>query len=444
MGYVSRAVPADLLNAVPPNLSPPAVKCGRERRLVNVFLSTLLAVPAFRALILQAVGLKGVGPAAEVFCDARFRDDPGPADIAAPNGLIRARGARGATALIDIAIGAFSADNHDEVKRIAEHLALARSRRIGRVITLSSTVPDQAFVAAVAKEVTADAGGVDRLRPLTWMDTVDIAFHLLERKAIDSQVGVFLLEQYIHCLKEEVVRETQARAERDQGALFFTSLGPDWNAFVQETAERGEIDPKDPRLAAIASNWLALVRSLSLYLTRGTPSDEDILRFPNVRARNLRTRRDVVLKRLRSSGQLLATFHKREEHASTIMCVDVRRQEVVFQLQLDGPSDKHGSEAIRDLAQAISENRTLGATKIKIFWPTEKTPRAITCKQAINEPISIAPPQHGMLPDRFIVERTVPCDKILREPDSFVQLLGLELRGFRASTRHLLHRGLPA
>jgi hypothetical protein len=140
----------------------------------------------------------------------------------------------------------------------------------------------------------------------------------------------------------------------------------------------------------------------------------------------------------------MATFHKHDERMPTLMCVDVKHQEVIFQLQLDGPSSKSQTNIISELAQAISEDRTFGKTRIKIFWPTEKTPRAVTRQQAIKEPIAVAPPQHGMVPNKLIVERTVSCEKIIAQPDSFVQLLGLELRGFRASTRHLLHRGLAA
>jgi hypothetical protein len=120
----------------------------------------------------------------------------------------------------------------------------------------------------------------------------------------------------------------------------------------------------------------------------------------------------------------------------------VRQQEVAFQIQLKGPSEKQAGRAVADLAQRISEDKTLGETRIKIFWPTEKQPRSVTRTQAIKEPVSTAPPQHGELPDRFIVERTLSRDmieKIILEPDSFVQLLALELRGFRASTRHILH-----
>jgi len=403
----------------------------------------MLAVPAFRRDVLAAAGLKFSSTKAEVFREVRFKQEPNlPSDCDAPDGLVRPRGGRGPSAFFDFMPCSFSASDERQVHRIANHLMLAQERRIGRVITISSIVPDQAFVGAVRSLVNVQ--GPDRLRAMTWMETVDIALGLLDRKSVEGQVGVFLLEQYVQTLKDEVVRETQARAARDQGALFFTSLGGDWDGFVDDVENTGTVDPKDPRLSAIASNWLALLRSLSLYLTRSSARDEDVLLHPSVHSKDSQARKDAVIKRLKSHGQLMATFHKHDEVMPTLMCVDVKHREVIFQLQLNGPSNKTQSNSIAELAQAISEDRTFGKTRIKIFWPTEKAPRAVTKEQAIKEPISIAPPQHGMVPDKFIVERTVSCEKIINQPDSFVQLIGLELRGFRASTRHLLHRGIAA
>ncbi|MFZ1991835.1 MAG: hypothetical protein WAW96_18930 [Alphaproteobacteria bacterium] len=443
MGYMFQAAPADLLNAQSPSLSLAESEAGRIGRLTNLFLSTMLSVPAFRREVLAAAGLKFSSARAEVFCDVKFKDEPRlPADCEPPDGLVRPRGGRGPSAFFDFMPCSFSARDQNQVRRVANHLILAQERRISRVITISSIVPDQAFLTAVRSQL--DLSGPDRLRSLTWMETVDIALALLERKAVDGQVGIFMLEQYVQSLKEEVVRETQARAERDQGALFFTSLGGDWDSFVEDTQQLGGVDPKDPRLSAIASNWLALLRSLSLYLTRSSSRDEDILLHPSVRGKDSHARKEAVIKRLKTHGQLTATFQKHDERMPTLMCVDVGHREVIFQLQLNGPSSKSQTNSIGELAQAISEDRTFGKTRIKIFWPTEKTPRAVTRQQAMKEPIAVAPPQHGMVPDKFIVERTVSCEKIIKQPDSFVQLLGLELRGFRASTRHLLHRGLAA
>ena len=443
MGYMFQAAPADLLNAQLPSLSPIESENGRSGRLANIFLSTMLSVPAFRREVLAAAGVKMSAAKAEVFCDVKFKEEPKlPADSAAPDGIVRPRGSRGPSALFDFVPCAFNAKDDRQVRRIADHLTLAQERRIARVITISSIVPDQAFVGAVRSRI--DLNGPDRLRSLTWMETVDIALALLERKSIEGQVGVFMLEQYVQALKDEVVRETQARAERDQGVLFFTSLGGDWDSFVEDTQQLGGVDPKDPRLPAIASNWLALLRSMSLYLTRSATRDEDILLHPSVRGKSSVARKEAVIKRLKTHGQLMATFQKHDERMPTLMCVDVGHREVIFQLQLNGPSSKSQTNSITELAQAISEDRTFGKTRIKIFWPTEKAPRAVTRQQAMKEPIAVAPPQHGMVPDKFIVERTVSCEKIIKQPDSFVQLLGLELRGFRASTRHLLHRGLAA
>lgn len=403
----------------------------------------MLAVPAFRREVMAAAGVKHSGAKAEVFREIKFKNEPKlPADSDSPDGLVRPCG-RGPCALFDFMPCSFSAKDERQVRRIADHLMLAQERRIARVVTISSIVPDQAFLSAVRSRLDFHQGP-DRLRSLTWMETVDIALSLLEKKSVDSQVGVFLLEQYVQALKDEVVHEAQARAERGQGALYFTSLGGDWDSFVDDVQAAGAVDPKDPRLPAIAANWLALLRSLSLYLTRTSARDEDALLHPSVRSKDAPGRKDAVIKRLKTHGQLMATFHKHDERMPTLMCVDVRHREVIFQLQLNGPSSKSQTNSIPELAQAISEDRTFGKTRIKIFWPTEKTPRAVTRQQAMKEPIAVAPPQHGMVPDKFIVERTVSCEKIIKQPDSFVQLLGLELRGFRASTRHLLHRGLAA
>jgi hypothetical protein len=115
-----------------------------------------------------------------------------------------------------------------------------------------------------------------------------------------------------------------------------------------------------------------------------------------------------------------------------------------MQIEVDGPSDKGpGDSRIRELANSVRDDRTIGTTLLKVFWPGEKTPRIVTREQALKDPIATAPPSHDMVPERFIVERSVPCEAIMAEPESFVQLVMLELRGFRASVRHILRSGLP-
>ena len=165
MGYMFQAAPADLLNAQSPSLSPAGPDSGRIGRLTNLFLSTMLAVPAFRRDVLSAAGLKLAGIKAEVFRDIRFKDEPKLAnDADPPDGLVRPRGGRGPSALFDFMPCSFSARDDRQVRRIVDHLTLAQERRIARLITISGIVPDQAFLGAVRSRL--DLHGPDRRE--TW------------------------------------------------------------------------------------------------------------------------------------------------------------------------------------------------------------------------------------------------------------------------------------
>jgi hypothetical protein len=443
MGYLFQAVPADLLSAEPPRVVPTPRGADRERYLTPLFLTTALAVPEFRSAVMQLVGARGLGGRAEVYGEVRFRGEPDDPKAAAltPDGLIRAKGPGGYSALVVSTRQSFEADNPLDVARVARHLTLAREQKIQRVIALANTVPDQAFIEAVRSHPSAP--GTERLKGVTWMETVDAALHLLDRKVVRSPVSVFLLENYVGALKEAAVRDIQSRTAQPEGAIFFRSLGNDWFGFVEDRRQGQAVDERDPRLAAIAANWLSFLRFFALYLTRGAQRDEDILEFPNVRGSGLASRKSVVMRRIIADSTLLASFQRHDETVPTVLGVDLKKAILTMQLELDGPPAKGATrDGIRDLARSFRDDRTSGTTRVKIFWPTEKSPRLITREQALADPIATAPPQHGMLPERFIVERTVPCDGVIADPDIFIQLVMLELRGFRASVRQLLRRGI--
>lgn len=443
MGYLFQALPADLLTAELPQLSGIEPGTDRERHLTTVFLSTVLAVPEFRVRVLQLLGARGGAGKAEVFGQVRFcGETENAAKSSAPlAGLIRVRGAGSFSALVDARQHTFESSNTAHVRQMARDLTTARERKIQRVAALASTVPDQAFLEAVRAQPSSPP--IDRLRSLTWMETVDIAFHLLDRKIVRGAVGVYLLEQYVRFIKSEAVRDVQARAERPEGAIYFASLGGDWGRLVYDIRQ-GPVDSRDPRLAAAATNWLSFLRFIALYLTRGAQRDEDILSFPNLRGPSLTARKDVVMRRLNADGKLLATFKRQDEAVATVLGVDIKDPLITMQIEVDGPPDKGPPDnRIRELAESVRDDRTTGTTLVKVFWPSEKVPRIVTREQALKDPIATAPPSHDMLPERFIVERTVPCETLIGDPESFVQLVMLELRGFRASVRHILRSGLP-
>jgi hypothetical protein len=444
MAYLFQAIPADMLSAESPRFSPIQPEADKTRRLTNVFLGTLLAVPEFRACVLQLAGARNFGGRTEVYSRVRFRGDPDEAGAPQilPYGFIRVKGAVTFSALLEAKSQRFSSNNADDVQRMAHHLATARMRKSQRVIALASTVPDQAFLDAV--RAMPGAPPVERLRSLTWMETIDAALHLLDRKIVRTPAAIFLLEQYVRSLKEEAVRDLQARAQRPEGAIYFNSLGADWAGLVRDLREGKSIDGRDPRLAATATNWLSFLRFLALYLTRGAMREEDILTFPNLRAPSLVARKDIVIRRLRLDGKLLATFKKHDEVTETVLGVDLKEGQITMRIEIDGPpANSPALERIKALANSMRDDRTTGTTHIRIFWPGEKAGRTVTRDQALTDLISIAPPQHDMVPERFIIERKVSLGPLAGEPESFVQFVMLELRGFRASVREILRRGLP-
>jgi hypothetical protein len=444
MAYLFQAMPADMLSAELPQFSPSLPEADKTRRLTSVFLSTLLAVPEFRACVLQLTGARHFGNRAEVYSRVRFRDEPDETGVPQlpADGFIRVKGAVTFSALLEARRQRFSAGNADDVQRIAQRLATARLRKIQRVIALAGTALDQSFLDAV--RALPGAPPVDRLRSLTWMETIDAALHLLDRKIVRTPAGIFLLEQYVRSLKDEAVRDLQARAQRPEGAIYFNSLGADWAGLVRNLREGKTIDARDPRLPAAATNWLSFLRFLALYLTRGAMREEDILTFPNLRAASLLARKEIVTRRLRLDGKLLATFKKQDEVTETVLGVDLKDGQIFMRIGIDGPAGNSPAlERIKALANTLRDDRTTGTTYIRIFWPGEKAGRAVTREQALTDLISIAPPQHDMVPERFIIERKVPLGPLAAEPESLVQFIMLELRGFRASVREILRRGLP-
>lgn len=443
MAYVFQAIPADLSAAELPQFSPVQVEADRSRRLVNVFLSTLIAVPEFRTRVLQLAGARVFGGRADIFGQVRFRaetDEKG--GMRPPDGLIRFKGAGAFSALIEAHGRQFDASSAEDVARIARSLRLSRERRVQRVIAIAGTVPDQSFLDALRSDPSSPP--VDRLKSLTWMETIDAAFHLLDRKVVRAPAAVFLLEQYIRFLKEEAIRDLQARAERGEGAILFNSLGGDWAGLVRDLREGKPIDQRDPRLSAAAANWLSYLRFLALFLTRGQTREEDALNNPNVRIQNLALRKDAVRLKLKQEGRLQASFKKADEVTPTLLAIDLKEAQLSFRIEIAGPPDNSPAiERIKALAAVVRDDRTTGATHIKIFWPQEKGPRTVTREQALRDPIAIAPPAHDMVPEKFIIERKVALGPLAVEPEGFVQLVMLELRGFRASVREVLKRGLP-
>ena len=448
MGYVFRPFLDDLVSAEPPQLSPFESDSQREHRLMSVFLGTCMSVPCFRTRVMAAAGLsEGPMSRASVLQDVKLtghdeQQENGEYANSMPDGLIRVSGPMGLRAmLIEAKRHDFSASDARHVRQLAKHLAQAKHHKIQKVVTLASLAPSAEFLHAVA-DYPMD-GSVDKVRPLTWMMTVDIAYHLLESRKARSAAEVYLLEQYIRYIKEEAVRDRRAKTGRPEGAIYFNSLGRDWEDMACELLGGGEIDARDPRLAAVVMNWIAYVRFLSMTQTRSALRDEDTVVFPNVKARDPLARIRQIAKKLRDTKHLTATLRKRSEASAVTVGVDLQNGTLHYQIEVGGPSGKNARPiTVRELAGQVRTSGHIGDTRIKIFWPGEKQAREVSLAQALGDHVATAPPQHGEVPERFMVEHIVECGALFRRSDSFVQLVTGEFRAFRASVRHLLRRGV--
>ena len=448
MGYVFRPLPGDLLAADAPQLAPLESDDQKEHRLVGVLLGTMQAVPAFRNRVMLAAGLRGNPLArAEIHQDVHLSgrgmpDENGVALDSVPDGLVRLKGPAGQVSmLLEAKRQGFGTSDQRQVRQLAKHLAQAKRHRIQRVLTVSNTVPSAEFLQELSEHPVG--GGLERLRSITWLGTIDYAFHLLERRQVTRPSEVYLLEQYIRFIKEEAVRDQRARTSRSEGAIFFKSLGADWETLGRDlNTERG-LDARDPRYMTVALNWLAFVRFLSLMSIRGGRT-EDIVVFPNVRAGDPLARARMAARKLRDGHRLSATFRRRREFIPVTASVDFKSASIQFQVDIRNVKDKDETQSqTRALAMLVQPGNPRGNNYLQIFWPGEKEPRRVALSRVLADPVATAPPQHGLSPDRYIIERTVPFDSLLGNSESFVQLFTGEFRAFRVSVRHLLRRGLP-
>ena len=381
------AIPEYLSSGEQARLIPVAADSSKEVRAASILLATLMSVPPFARIMLASLGQR-VGARANIDCytEIVFKDSVDAAK-ARPDGLLVLDGGRGRSwrCLVEAKVGRAEVDGD----QVARYLALAKSRKIDAVLTISNhfvALPCHS-PASVSKSALR---GVE-LFHWSWMYLLTQALLLMNDREFEGAEQRYILAEMVRYFSHPSV-----------GVSTFDRMNVEWkelNALVQAGAK---LNRSAPVVEKSVAAWHQEVRDLCLLLTRkiGRP----------VRMRLSRTHVDDPVHRVRDDSVRLADKHELncaldvpDAAAPLVVLADLQRRSLSVSMALTAPRDKRrAASRINWLLRQLTKANPAGL-HVRASWPGRAPVTQAALASLRENPSLLEADNRNLVPTQFDV-----------------------------------------
>jgi hypothetical protein len=310
-----------------PRLIPVVSDTSKEKRVLSVFLASLMAVEEFRNAMLASLDVRtGVRSSFVAFTEIVFKGKDVGKDR--PDGiLVLNSGKKIWTALVEAKIGNAELD----AEQVSKYVGYAKDFGVDAVITISNqfvALPDHHPV-QLPKVLTRQV----QLFHWSWMFIVTQASLLLTSSEIKSADQRYILNEALRYWRHD-----------SAGISTFDRMNREWRELVDKVRNRAALNRSSPEVENTVASWHQEERDLCLLLSRRLGRNVDLL-MPRVH-------RNDPLKRLRDDcDELVKTQMLRCElaipGAAAPLCVhaDLVARTIRCSMRLQAPGDKKRSTA---------------------------------------------------------------------------------------------------
>ncbi|MBF2755937.1 MAG: hypothetical protein ISN29_11885 [Gammaproteobacteria bacterium AqS3] len=231
------------------SLFPALSESRREERATSILLATFAVVPDFARAVLADVGAP-IGKRAKVDCFAEVEFKGNNANLR-PDGLISvSSGGREWAALVETKV----ARSELTAEQVEAYLDIAREQGFDAVITIGNqfaALPSHHPV-KVNKAKTRKV----QLFHFSWLSLISRALLLIERKNFTDPEQVFILKELVRYLQNDAA-----------GIISGVRMSGGWRGVVERVHQNAPLGKNDESVAEAVSDWLQLLRYLSIRLS---------------------------------------------------------------------------------------------------------------------------------------------------------------------------------
>jgi hypothetical protein len=368
----------------PARLIPVGPDSQKERKATSAFLANLQAVDEFGRDLLSSIGAKA-SKKSKVACYTEVHHRGKKLESnQRPDGLIVVSyGQRAWAAFVEAKIGADQLSS----EQVEGYLDLARDCGIDAVITISNQfVPDPTHSPVAVHGAKLRSVG---LFHWSWRYVISKAMLAHKNQEISDPDQAYMLSEFVRYLEHE-----------SSGVRSFTHMGPHWKQVCLGFHQGKTLLKNSESAIDTTTNWLQLVRFLSLEMSLAVGKPVSIYLTPKQR-KNPGLIHTDALEELATQGIITAGFEIPNAASVLWLRLDFNRRKLLAWMSLDAPSDKKQPKAavtwlLRQLGQVEQENLLVHA-----FWPYKSSPGIARLIDVQATPDRLLEFNVGVIPKKF-------------------------------------------
>lgn len=360
-------------------LIPVVADTSKEGRAASILMSTLMAVPAFAASMLNTVGQR-VGTRTTIDCYTEVVLKGGPKDPKfRPDGLlVLETGRKTWTALIEAKIGRADLD----AEQIQTYLQLAKSHGLDALITLSNqfTALPTHHPVRLGK---GDQRGVE-LYHWSWMFVLTQAMLLLNDSDAVSGDQAYILSEMVRYFRHD-----------STGVSSFDRMNPEWPDLVSLIKSGAQPGKTSEAVQNTVASWHQETRDICLLLSRRLGH--------RVALKLSRAHKNNPVQRVKDDGEVLVSSQSLSAtvdipNAAAPMDIEASliRRTISCSMRLAAPQDKKSSKArinwlVRQLTKCDYPDVLLRA-----HWPGRAPATQCTLAESREDPQALIGDNNNM------------------------------------------------
>lgn len=338
-------------------LFPVLADTSKEGRTLSIFLACLENVSEFGRSMLGGLGVRvGTRGRIETYTEVGFKRNA-VEEKYRPDGLIVvSTGKSSWTALVEAKVGTAELTN----AQIEAYLALAKLNGIDAVVTISNQ-----FTPLPTHHPLSVSGNLTRKVALfhwSWGYVITQAQLLREMGEVEDREQLLLLSE----LQRFLLHPSSGVKEFDQ-------MPAAWSSLCGSVAAGGTVSAKGAESHEVIGSWHQALDRMTTVLSRQI-GDHVKLAMSRAQAMDPALRIKDALVDLAAQSCLWSEILIPDAAAPVLLCADIRKRTITFQMRLKAPGDRKSTKArlawlLRQLA--VTDPKDL---YVRLLWPGRSPP----------------------------------------------------------------------
>ena len=396
-----------------------------EMRTLSAFLGCLTAVPEYRNLLLNTIGIKlSNRDKFSAFTEVVFKDDKLKKNDR-PDGLIVVSkgGQEKAKILLEAKIGKKELDKN----QLKKYIDLARENDVDAIITISNQ-----FTATPRHHPCGPMrSGRVGLYHWSWPFLKTQAHLLTQEQSFDDEDRIYLLREWVRFLDHP-----------HSGLSSFIKMNSDWADVVDKVIAGGVLRKDSDAVVGAVSSWNQEIQDLALQMSNRLDVGVSVY-LKRAYVKDIRKRLDEDLNRLCKSNVLEDYLIIPDAADALFISCDLKARSVIVSMNLSAINKKTAKARIKWIVSQLDHLKDTKGLRIRAYWGPGAKPTQDTVDNLRNNPEDLIKDDSNSVPTGFDVFFMKTLGDKFSRPKKFVEEVEKAVREFYQNVGEHLRRHTP-